>query len=156
MSITGVSHIGLCVRDLETSLRFYQDVLGFEVLARMPGIRQPDVANLLELDDLSMDLVFIERDTLRIELIHIHDPVATGGGKSAFNRIGFTHLSVKVAHFDTELERLRKLGVSLIEKTIGSSPDSNARFAFILDPDGNRIELFGAVDEQARKPWELT
>jgi glyoxylase I family protein len=102
-----------------------------------------------------MDLVFIERDGLRIELIHFREPVPSGGGKEPFDRIGFTHLSVKVADFDAELDRLRGLGIDLLEQTIGSSPDSNARFAFVLDPDGNRIELFGAIDERARKPWEF-
>ncbi len=121
----------------------------------MNEIDAPDVARLLELDDLDMDLVFIERDGLRIELIHFRDPIPSGGGKGPFDRIGFIHLSVKVADFDAELDRLRGLGIDLLEQTIGSSPDSNARFAFVLDPDGNRIELFGAIDERARKPWEF-
>jgi len=155
MPITGVSHIGICVRDLEESLGFYRDVLGFQPVARMTDIDHADVARLLELDELSMELVFVERDGTRIELIHIQDPPPSGGGKRPFNRVGFTHLSLTVADFDEELDRLRALGASLLEDTIGSSPDSNARFAFILDPDGNRIEIFGAIDENERKPWEL-
>ena len=44
MTITGVSHIGLCVRDREASLRFYTEVLGFMPLVRMNEIDAPDVA----------------------------------------------------------------------------------------------------------------
>jgi catechol 2,3-dioxygenase-like lactoylglutathione lyase family enzyme len=155
MAITGVSHIGICVRELERLLRFYCDVLGFEIVTRIPGVEQADVARLLELRDLDMGLVFVERDGMRIELIAIANPAPTGGGKGVFNGVGFTHLSVKVADFDAELARMRKLGVELLEHTIGASTDSNARFAFVLDPDGNRIELFGAIDEAKRKPCEL-
>ena len=121
MAITGFSHIGICVRDLEASVRFYRDVLGFQLVARMSGIDHPDVARLLELEKLAMELVFVERDGMRIELIRIASPAPSGGGKGPFNRVGFTHLSVKVTDFDMELHRLRALGVSLLENTIGST-----------------------------------
>jgi hypothetical protein len=69
--------------------------------------------------------------------------------------VGYTHLSLKVLEFDAELDRLREAGVAVLEDTIGQQDASNARFAFILDPDGNRVELFGAVDETGRKAWEM-
>ncbi|MCR9095744.1 MAG: VOC family protein [bacterium] len=155
MPITGVSHHGICVHDLEASLHFYCEVLGFDRVAHMTGIDDPEVGRLLELDDLSMELAFVELDGFRVELIHIRNPPPSGGGKGAFHRVGFTHLSVRVADFDAELDRLRALGVPMLENTIGASAGSNARFAFVLDPDGNRVELFGAIDETERKPWEL-
>ena len=122
MPITGVSHLGLCVRDLEASLHFYCEVLGFDRVAYMTGIDDPEVGRLLELDDLSMELAFVERDGFRVELIHLRNPTPSGGGKGAFHRVGFTHLSVKGADFDAELDRLRALGVPLLENTIGPAP----------------------------------
>lgn len=155
MAITGVSHIGLCVSDLDASLRFYCEVLGFRVVRRIPGAGSAEVARLLELDDLELDLTFIERDGFRIELIRIAHPRPTGGGKQPFNRLGYTHLSVTVSDFDAELERLRRAKVEILEDTAGREAASNARFAFVLDPDGNRVELFGRIDETGPRPWDL-
>ena len=35
MAIQGFSHLGVCVRDLDASTRFYTDVLGFRQLYSM-------------------------------------------------------------------------------------------------------------------------
>jgi len=154
MAIVGVSHFGLCVTNLEAALNFYCGILGFEKLQTL-ATSSPRVARLLEFGELSMSLTFIEREGTRLELIHFDSPSALGGGKGPFNRVGYTHLSLKVLDFDAELERLRNAGVTVLEDTNEREPASNARFAFVLDPDGNRVELFGAIDESARKPWEI-
>jgi lactoylglutathione lyase len=155
MPITGVSHIGLCVSNLDGALRFYCDLLGFRVLQRISGVRSLEVARLLEVDALEMSLTFIERENVRIELITFDKPLPAGGGKRPFNRLGYTHLSVKVSGFDAELERFRAANVEVLESTIGGESASNARFAFVLDPDGNRVELFGMIDETGHKPWDI-
>ena len=155
MTIAGVSHMGLCVTNLDAALKFYCDILGFRKVQAFAVNGAPAVQNLLELDDLAMTLTFIELDGQRIELIEIANPRPTGGGKGGFNRVGYTHLSVKVVDWDAELARLRAAGVNVLEHTIGAQAESNARFAFILDPDGNRVELFGMIDEAGHAPWDL-
>lgn len=154
MTVLGVSHFGLCVTDVDAALAFYCDVLGFRVLRRSVTTSAP-VAQLLELDEITMSLTFIELGGTTIELICFEHPTALGGGKGPFNRVGYTHLSLKIADFDAELERLRSAGVNVLEHTVAQQEQSNARFAFITDPDGNRVELFGAIDEAGRKPWEF-
>lgn len=156
MAITGVSHIGLCVSDVDRSLDFYCAKLGFTPLTRYRVQDDDQVRKLLELDELDFELAFVERDGLRIELIHFDRPRALAHPDDAFNRLGFTHLSVHVADFDATLASLARQGVAIREATIGRHDASNARFAFCTDPDGNRVELFGAIDESARKPWELS
>jgi lactoylglutathione lyase len=154
MTIEGVSHFGLCVTDLDEALHFYCDVLGFKAIRRS-DTTSSEVAKLLELSDLKMSLTFIEMDGTRLELIHFDTPAPVGGGKGPFNRVGYTHLSLKVLEFDVELDRLREAGVTVLEDTIGQVDESNARFAFILDPDGNRVELFGTIEDSGRKAWDM-
>ncbi len=155
MPIAGVSHLGLCVTDLDASLRFYCDVLGFEVLTSIQS-SSPQVAKLVELEEIDMSLKVIQLDPLRLELIQFSTPSPIGGGHGPFNRVGYTHLSLKVLDFDAELERVRRAGAHLLESTIGKI-GSNSRFAFVLDPDGNRVELLAPFDDEAaRKPWDFS
>lgn len=159
MTILGFSHMGLCVSDLDRALHFYCDVLGFRKIMQVEHVGSlvsPSTATLLEIEDLDQSLTFVELGNHRIELIHIDRPGAMGEpGWKPFNRLGYTHLSLKIADFDGELDRLRKAGVEVLEHTIADEPPSNARFAFILDPDGNRVELFGMIDESQRPAWEF-
>lgn len=154
MTILGVSHFGLCVTDIDAAVHFYCDILGFRVL-RQSTTTSAEVARLLELDEITMTLTFIQLDTTTIELISFAQPMALGGGKGPFNRVGYTHLSLRILDFDAELDRLRAAGVNVLEHTDGRQEVSNARFAFITDPDGNRVELFGMIDETGRIPWEF-
>ena len=37
-SLTGLHHVGLTVRDIEASIQFYRDTLGFEMIGRRPRV----------------------------------------------------------------------------------------------------------------------
>ena len=53
MSVQYVMHFGVCVRDLERSLRFYRDALGFEEAGRLEIDGEP-TATLVELPELEL------------------------------------------------------------------------------------------------------
>ena len=60
-----ISHVGLCVSDLERSLRFYVDGLGFEVQEQIPS--KDEVAALAEVaPPVDMLAQFIVKDGTRI------------------------------------------------------------------------------------------
>ena len=89
------SHFGICVRDLERSLRFYCDGLGFEK-AESHAIG-PEFARLMDLDDVSVTTQFIRRGTTAIELLAFADPAPLGDGtRRPVHRLGLTHLSFRV------------------------------------------------------------
>ena len=65
---TQVSHVGLCVSDLERSLRFYTEGLGFEVQERIPG--DDSFAALGEVTPpAALIAQFIAKDGIRLELL---------------------------------------------------------------------------------------
>jgi len=47
-------------------------------------------------------------------------------------------INYRVANLDRLLDQLQKAGVAIEERT----EDENGRFAWIMDPDGNKIELW--------------
>lgn len=133
-------HIGLCVSDLERSIAFYRDALGMEEFRRLEFEGDP-TATLLGLDDLAVDLVYLERDGLRLELIGYRRPDALDPtGPRPMNLPGFTHLSVFVQDYDAAISRVEQFGGRIVDGSAVTFEWGN-RGIMALDPDGVRVEL---------------
>ena len=141
MSGLRVSHIGICVSDWKRSLRFYSDLLGFRYVREIELTGEP-AATLLQLDGVAFRAIYIEREGLRIELLHYDEPPAhSGPTPRPMNQLGFTHLSLRVDDLDASLERFAAAGVEVLEQTRIGIPEANTNAVFIADPDGTLIEL---------------
>ena len=135
-----VSHIGICVSDWRRSLRFYQEVLGFRYLHELEATGEP-ASRLLQLDDVALRAVYLEREGMRIELLYYERPGAVAGPTPRpMNQLGFTHLSLRVDDLDAFLSELRSAGVEILEDT-RVAPAPKVKAAFLCDPDGALIEL---------------
>ena len=136
------SHFGICVLDLERSVRFYCDGLGFEK-AESHAIGS-EFARLMDLDDVSMTSQFIRRGPTAIELLAFAEPAPVGDGvRRPVHRLGLTHLSFRVRDLEATLQRLVELGGSVVESSrttidLGGTP---LQFVYCADPDGVRVEL---------------
>jgi len=141
--ISKVSHIGVCVSDLERSMRFYRDVLGFAVSETMPEIHvegEPS-GTLLRLRDVDLRAVYLERDGFRLELLYYASPRSPGAAPArTMNDLGFTHLSVQVPDVVAALSQLAELGVAIDHDTVIEVGGLTVA-AFVRDPDGLGIEL---------------
>jgi catechol 2,3-dioxygenase-like lactoylglutathione lyase family enzyme len=135
--------VGLHVADLERSLHFYRDLLGFEVvfqwnpqapyIATLVGYPEPDLhAAVLRApgSDLLLELSQFRR--LRLE------PVDAARALPGTAHIGFT-----ISNLDEAYRQLTGHGVSSVSApvtpTIG--PNKGGRVVNVLDPDGIRVEL---------------
>jgi len=117
----GLTHIHLVVRDLERSLRFYQNVFGMEERFRdgpkMVFLNTPGSADLITLNE---------------------DPAAA---HVAGQNGGVAHFGFRLADpatLDAAIAEVERAGGRLVErgKHSGSMP-----FAYVADPDGYVIEL---------------
>ena len=70
------SHFGICVSDLDRSLRFYCDALGFEK-AESHAIGS-EFARFMEFPDVDVTSQFIRRGTTAIELLAFREPAPFG------------------------------------------------------------------------------
>jgi catechol 2,3-dioxygenase-like lactoylglutathione lyase family enzyme len=138
VAIRRVSHLGICVAGLGPALAFWRDGLGFRESGRL-DVEGAAAARLLGLDAVRLHAVYLERDGLRIELLHFAEPGHLAApAPRAVNQLGYTHLSVRVEDLDTALARLRDAGGRVLEETRIEAP---ARAVFVTDPDGTRVEL---------------
>lgn len=141
MSVQRLTHIGICVRDPERSLRFYRDGLGFTYLSDLRIAGQP-TATLVQLQPLDLHAYYLERDGTRIELLHYVSPGTVGSDlPRPMNQLGLTHLSLRVTNLPAALASLGALGGRVLEQTRIANPAFQAAAVFVTDPDGTLIEL---------------
>ena len=154
MAIRRFSHLGLCVADLERALRFYRDGLGFRERSSLDVAGAP-AETLLALRDVKLRAVYLERDGLRLELLHFASPGSCGGAAiRPMNQLGLTHLSFRVDDLDAALARLADLGGLALADTRVAIPAARTRAVFLTDPDGTRIELVEAPGDPTALPGE--
>ena len=70
-----LTHVGIAVLDLERSLRFYRDLLGFRWEHELEVAGEP-TDTLLRLRGVELKAVYLVRDGVRIELLHFASPPA--------------------------------------------------------------------------------
>lgn len=138
--IQRLSHIGICVTDLERSLCFYRDLLGF-VPEHELDIGGEPVDRLLRLHDTRLRAIYLVRDGVRIELLHFASPPGPPARERPMHEPGLTHLSFRVADLRATLDALRAAGARVLEETVLEFPEVGAGAAFVADPDGQLIEL---------------
>lgn len=135
--MTVLSHVGLCVTDLDRSRRFYEDVFGFaftgelvapeEATARLLGIPPP----------VNLVAVYLRHGGTTLELLHYDRPDNPSARTRVLNEPGLTHLSFRVEDLSGVVDRVEGAGGSVVA-------DSDIGVAtFVRDPDGQLIELIG-------------
>ena len=125
-----VHHSAICVRDVETSLRFWRDGLGFAVLMdeRFAG----DWPTLLRAPSTTLRAVFLgdpaDPEAGIVELVDLGD--VPDGVEPASASSGFLLLSV-MTDLDATLDRLAALGLGGTPRRIVVS---GVAMAVVVDP----------------------
>jgi catechol 2,3-dioxygenase-like lactoylglutathione lyase family enzyme len=135
------SHIGICVSDLERSVRFYCEGLGFELVqSHTVGA---EFGRLMEVEDVALQSRFVRRDGVSIELLHFDSPGHTGEPvRRPMNQLGLTHLSLRVEDLEAVAHVIESLGGSVLQSTRTTlGPSGALDFVYCTDPDGVRVEL---------------
>jgi catechol 2,3-dioxygenase-like lactoylglutathione lyase family enzyme len=143
MAIKAIGHIGICVSDLERSLRFWREGLGFEVL-RGWSFRGRSWQCVLELEGVELHSRIIRRDHMTLELMWFEKPGHVGPAeRRPMNQLGFTHLAIWVDDLEAVAARLVEHGGAIIEstRTVFDHPNMQGSWLICTDPDGVRVEL---------------
>jgi catechol 2,3-dioxygenase len=128
-----LGHVVFYVKDLEQSLVFYRDLLGFKEVGRVFN----GAAAALTSGRTHHELL----------LIQVGDAPAPPTGR----RLGLYHIGIKVGDSLDELRAARKeLDRAGIE--IGGMSDHTvSQSLYLRDPDGNEVELYVDADESLWK-----
>ena len=142
----GLSHFAFTVSDIETSVHWYEMILGLRLVARQ---RQDNAytRQMVGFADAVLEVAEFELDpqnaNLTLELIQYVSPPGDRSSLSTVN-VGVAHLSFIVADIDSEYRRLAGLGVEFISPPVGITEGMNegGRACYLKDPDGITLELF--------------
>jgi catechol 2,3-dioxygenase-like lactoylglutathione lyase family enzyme len=154
-----ISHVGIGVRDMESSLRFYRDALGLAVIRdeihsppNLPGAWADDAQRrrrevfLRWRGDADRGNAFLS--------LNQHEPPA-GNPPLMLDQLGIHHFSFRVDDVGAVAARLRAHGIPdfpVIEATgdkFGYPPDVPFLTFLVKDPDGNLVQFEGLRDNEA-------
>ena len=144
--------LGTCVADVEKSVRFYTDGIGFREL---PGFAvSADIAAAAGLTDkkpLAIRVLVLGDGpgATKLKLMQVEGTTPRGGDNEfVHSHTGFRYLTIMVSDTTAVFARLEKLGVKPIAKSPVSLPadlvpPGDQFLTVVRDPDGNLVELIG-------------
>ena len=141
--ILGCDHFGITVRNMERSVRFYED-LGFEIFDRWvrsePYLQR--VVGYFPEVELNIVEMAIPGTTIRLELLeyrHVHGaPIDPANGNP-----GTAHFCLFVDDIDERCARMAERGAEFVSPVQASDagPIAGGKVVYMIDPDGVRVEL---------------
>lgn len=128
-----LGHVVFYVKDLERSLAFYRDLLGFQEVGRVFN----GAAAALTSGRTHHELLLIQ--------------VGDAPGPPAERRRGLYHIGIKIGNSIDEL-RAAKKDLERVGVTIdGMSDHTVSQSLYLRDPDGNEVEVYVDADESVWK-----
>lgn len=128
--IQSISHIGIAVPDLKEATRFYTEILGLAIYG------------LEELPHYGVEMAFLPIGDIEIELV---TPTSSDSPVAKFlnkHGPGFQHIAYRVADVAKEFERLKALGVRMVDEEPLPGPHNTlCTFIYPKDSGGVLIEL---------------
>ena len=149
--IIAADHSGITVSNVERSLGFWRDVLGFELshTAHQTG-------------ELAQEITGVEGAEIKLAVlrtpgghkIELLEYLAPADRKSANLRpcdVGSVHVALLVHDLDAVLERIAASDWKAAGKPqrLQSGPNAGKRVVYVRDPDGTTIELMQIAKQSA-------
>ena len=104
MLATHIEHIGIAVKNLEESIRYYEDILGLKCYA------------VEEVKDQKVKTAIFKIGESKIELLETTDPEGPIGRFIKDKGEGIHHIAFAVNNVQTALEEVKSKGVILVDQ----------------------------------------
>jgi lactoylglutathione lyase len=123
LTVSSITHVAIRVREVDRTLDFYINKLGFSELLRLDR-------------DGRLWLVYLRiTDEQYLEVF----PEGEGESAPGAEAVGYNHMCLAVPDIEQTVRELERAGVPLIRPKVRGA-DGNWQ-TWIADPDGHRIEL---------------
>jgi catechol 2,3-dioxygenase-like lactoylglutathione lyase family enzyme len=153
LPIRGVSHTGITCSDLDRSIAFYRDVLGFPVTEkRRTG--GPLMEQVTGVPGAVIDIAYVDAPGHRIELLCYAAPEDRRPSTLRPCDPGFLHLSFDVEDIEGVIDAVRPHGYEPVNPvaTVTEGPGKGLRGIYTRDPDGVVLEFLERPPDPAGPP----
>jgi glyoxylase I family protein len=136
--MANLGHVGLTVRNLEASLKFYRDVAGMTVESDF-ALANGGFAKLTNNPPAAIKVVHLRAGAFQLQLVEY-----TAGGGTALsvhhNNVGSPHMSFNVSDVDAKYQEVKALTFAkIISEIVEVVP--KVRSFYTEDPDGVPVEF---------------
>lgn len=121
-------HIGMVVKNIDVTIEFYRDNLGFKLEDRWINPRNGAKIALLESEGLVCEIIEYQRNPF--------------DGMGVYN-----HMAVTVEDVRLKLEEFKEKGICLRDHTPRQVMAGKGEIVFCCGPDGEMIELYQRMDK---------
>jgi catechol 2,3-dioxygenase-like lactoylglutathione lyase family enzyme len=141
--ILSADHTGITVSNLERSLAFWRDVLGFELshTTHQTGEMAKEITGV---NGAEIKLAVLKTPgSHKIELLEYLAPLDRKHLDLCPCDVGHVHVALIVDDLDAVLERITASGWKASGKpqTLKAGPNAGKRVVYVRDPDGTTIEF---------------
>ena len=138
--IASIRHTGIVVNDIDKSLNFWCNTLGFKLIKKMTeqGSEIDLMIGLKNVKVTTAKLSDANGNLLELLKFHSHPDIKCWEGKPYST--GITHIAIKVDDFDETIAKFKELGIKLENKPI-ISRDKKVKVVYIRCIEGLLIEI---------------
>ena len=149
MIATCVTHVGVCVRDMEESLKFYRDALGMTVIGEKITDITEGGTQTARLDNYALErntrhwvsLAYGENLTPTLTLTS-HPGEKSDGQPILLDQVGLSHISFGVVDVASLADELIAKGYELAgSRESYTDPNGDIKSIYVRDPDGILVQF---------------
>lgn len=149
-------HVGITVKDLDASIRFYHDVLGLPFDSEpSPWFDNPELGPAVGVPGAALRQVCLHAGNTILELLEYRSPPSATSNPLPSNDVGASHVAFLVDDVHAKKAELEAQGVRFLSdvNVVDEGTLSGWRWVYFVDPDGYPLELVEIAfrDEEARR-----
>jgi catechol 2,3-dioxygenase-like lactoylglutathione lyase family enzyme len=153
-----IGTIGITVKDMNTSLKFYSEVLGFKKISD----KEFSGKSYEELEGIFGLHIRVVRVQLGDEQIELTDYLTSGGRSipedAKANDLSFQHLAIVVSNMEKAYAVLRKFNVEFVSTAPQTLPKTipaaeGVKAFYFHDPDNHNLELIYFPKDKGQMKW---
>ncbi len=140
--VIAADHTGITVTNLERSIAFWQDVLGFELSHRAHHTGEL-ASEVTGVPGAEISIAVLKGYGHKIELLEYLAPANRKNVDLRPCDVGSVHVALMVDNLDAVLSTIAASGWRAAgePQTLNTGPNAGKRVVYVRDPDGTTIEL---------------
>jgi catechol 2,3-dioxygenase-like lactoylglutathione lyase family enzyme len=157
--VTKVEAVGITVKEMDRSLKFYTEVLGFKKISdnEYTGESFEKLQGVFGLN------IRVARLQLGDEFIELTDYLTTGGRSipedAKSNDLFFQHIAIVVSDMDKAYQQVKKYNVEYVSTSPQTLPKSisaaeGIKAFYFHDPDNHNLELIYFPKGKGQEKWQ--